>query len=149
MIRFRVLLALAMLGLPSVMPAAAQPVPEGIHRPGQGHPNLCDASAETVAALQAQLAARLPGLAGNERFVAYEDPQHMRVWTFTTAAHPAHPAVACRTVTEVNGSVQLGLQLYCHSTRENCDSLYREFEELNERVRRDLERAAGNASPTS
>lgn len=130
-------------------PASAQPVPEGIHTIGPDRPELCGMTAPTIAELHTRIAARLPGLPGNERFVAYEDARNMRVWTFTTAAHPAHPAVACRTVTEVNGQALLDLQIDCRSTRENCDALYREFEALSARMRRDLERAAGAEHPTT
>jgi hypothetical protein len=129
--------------------AKAQPVPEGIHSIREGQPNLCGETAPTIADLQSRLAARLPGLPGNERFVAYEDEPNMRVWTFTTSAHAAHPAVACRTVTDVNGHTNLDLKIDCRSTRENCDALYREFEALNARMLRELERAADNERPAS
>ena len=130
-------------------PAAAQPVPEGIHSIGEAQPTLCGMTAPTTAELHARLAARLPRLPGNERFTAYEDAQNMRVWTFTTPAHPAHPAVACRTVVDADGGARVDLQIDCRSTRENCDALYREFEALNARMLRELEQAADNDRPAS
>jgi phosphoribosylaminoimidazole carboxylase (NCAIR synthetase) len=71
----------------------------------------------------------------------------MRVWTFTTTAHAAHPSATCRTVADVHGQTTLDQQIDCRSTRENCDALYREFEELNARMRRELERAARAEHP--
>jgi hypothetical protein len=134
---------LAQLGAP---PAAAQPVPEGVHRPGTGQPTLCGSTAGTVAALQADIAGRLPPMAGNARYIAFENAPALRIWTFTTAVHPAHPAVACRTlIRRPDGGFEVGTEIYCFSTRENCDGVYREFEELNAQFRRELERT--NAPP--
>ncbi len=134
----RHVLALALLLTGAPAPAQAQPVPEGIHSLEEGPPNLCGTTAPDVPTLQAALAARLPPLPGNERYLAYEDAPNMRVWTFTTAAHPAHPAVACRSVGEENGRVGMRTEISCHSTRANCDALYREFEELNARTLREI-----------
>lgn len=130
--------AFALALLLSGAPAKAQPVPEGIHSLGEGPPDLCSTTAPDIPALEAALAARLPPLPGNERYVAYEDAPNMRIWTFTTAAHPAHPAVACRSVVEENGNVGTRTEIACHSTRANCDALYREFEELNARTMREM-----------
>ncbi|MEA3012688.1 MAG: hypothetical protein QOD42_1233 [Sphingomonadales bacterium] len=136
----------AMLAQIGAQPATAQPVPEGVHRPGTGRPTLCGSTARTVAALQAELAGRLPPLAGSDRYIAFEDAPNLRIWTFTTAAHPAHPAVACRTLIQrSDGGFEVGTEIYCFSGRENCDGVYREFEELNAQVRREMERV--NAPP--
>lgn len=113
---------------------AAQPVPEGIHSLAE-RAELCGMTAATVPELEARIAARLLPLPGNERFTAYEDRQNFRVWTFTTSAHDAHPAVACRTATaRPEGGSNLAMEISCFSTRENCDALYREFEALNART---------------
>lgn len=132
----RPVLALALLL--TAAPLQAQPVPEGIHSLEQGPPDLCGTTAPDIPALEAALAARLPSLPGNERYVAYEDAPNLRIWTFTTAAHPAHPAVACRSVVEENGNVATRTEISCHSTRASCDALYREFDELNARTMREL-----------
>ncbi len=133
--------ALALAVLLGGVPVPAQPVPEGIHEIDEGPPRLCGMTAATVPALEAALAGRLPPLPGNERYVAYEDAQNLRVWTFTTSAHPAHPAVACRGVAEEDGNVVAQMDIVCHSTRANCDALYREFEELNARMLREIGQA--------
>ena len=119
----------------AVLAAALAPehVPEGIHSLEKGEIEICGTKAGTVLALFDRMS-KLPPLPGNDRYVAFEDSRKRRVWTFTTAAHPAHPAVACRSVVEKDGSVLLGLEISCHSTREKCDALYREFEALNARI---------------
>jgi hypothetical protein len=116
----------------------AQPVPEGIRSPSGGRPSLCGMTAASISALEAELSRLLPALPGNDRFGRYEDRPNRRIWTFTTAAHPAHPAVACGTVATRDGMVGLDMQIFCLSTRETCDALHREFEELNAQVRRRL-----------
>lgn len=132
--KVRALVAVAVLAGSAAAGPAAQPVPEGIHSPGAERPSLCDTVAATVPALEAELSARLSPLPGNERFTAYADDANRRIWTFTTAAHPAHPAVACRAVRVQDGQVGLGTEIYCVSSRANCDALYREFEALNARA---------------
>jgi len=108
---------LAQLGAP---PAAAQPVPEGVHRPGIGRPTLCGSTAGTVAALQTEIAGRLPPLTGNDRYIAFEDAPNLRIWNFTTAVHPAHPAVACRTlVRRPDGGFEMGTEIYCFSSADS------------------------------
>jgi hypothetical protein len=120
--------------------AEAQPVPEGIHGTAGETPSLCGRSAATVGALLQQVSRDLPELPGTGRFVAFEDPAELRVWTFTTPAHPAHPTVACRSLTKgPDGSVYANLEIDCRATREKCDSLYREFEALDRKVRRELQ----------
>ena len=125
----RPVLALALLlgGTPSL----AQPVPEGTHRGTDGPPNLCGITAATVPALEAMMAAQFAPLPGNERYVSYEDPAHRRIWTFTTAAHPAHPAASCMTVVRRDGWISVNREISCPSTRASCDLLHREFEALD------------------
>ena len=114
------------------MSLSVQPVPEGIHREGNGRADLCGEEAATVADLHRQLVGRLEALPGNERYTALSDNVNLRIWTFTTDRHPAHPAVACRTVsTDEAGNVRLRMEIMCHNARERCDALYREFEALN------------------
>ena len=104
------IIAAALAVLTGSAAGAAQPVPEGIHSLAD-RAELCGMTADTVPELEARLATRLPVLPGNERFTAYEDRQNFRVWTFTTSAHAAHPAVACRTATaRPDGRTDLGME---------------------------------------
>ena len=123
-----------------ISPATAQPVPEGIHSDATGGPNMCGLATDSVGELQVQLVRRLQPLPGNDRYTALSDEQDARVWTFTTNRHPAHPAVACRTVRQgSDGRVSIDTQIHCQNTRERCDALYREFEELNAQMQGALE----------
>jgi hypothetical protein len=128
------------LALATPTPAAAEPVPDSIHSLGGPDDKICGLRSGDIPALEAQLARDLPREAGNERYRAYWDEAARRIWTFTTAVHPAHPAVACRTIGERDGAVYVDTEITCYSTRANCDALYREFEQLNAEMRRALAR---------
>jgi hypothetical protein len=125
----RPVLALALLlgGTPSL----AQPAAEGAHRGNDGPPNLCGITAATIPALEAMIAVQFSPLPGDERYISYEDPAHRRLWTFTTAAHPAHPAASCMTVVRRDGRIGVNREISCPSTRASCALLRREFEALD------------------
>jgi hypothetical protein len=136
------LFAAAALCLPSAV--IAQPVPEGIHREGDGRADLCGMRADNIASLRAQIVGRFPSAPGNDRYAAYYDEANSRFWNFTTEAHAAHPAAACRTLVQRDGQFFIEGEISCQSTRANCDALYREFEELNATMRRELQARTGN-----
>jgi hypothetical protein len=118
--------------------SAAQPGSEGARSQESSPSSLCGVPATDIPALEAELSRRLTELPGNDLFRRYEDPPNRRIWTFTTAAHPAHPTVACGTVVTRDGMVGIQMEISCYSTRENCDALHREFEELSAQLRRRL-----------
>ena len=141
----KVVVALAAAALASSQSSlSAQPVPEGIHREGDGRADLCGRRADSVAALQVQIAAQFPPAPGDDRYLAYYDEANSRFWNFTTEAHSAHPAAACRTLVQRDGSWFVEGEISCLNSRANCDALYREFEELNGAMRRALEARTEN-----
>jgi len=110
----------------------------GTHGAGSAQRSLCGLGVASIPALQQQIAASLPGTGGDERFVTYSDEPNMRNWSFTTAAHPAHPAAACRTLVQREGAWHVLTEIECHSSRVNCDALRREYEQLDAAMRRSL-----------
>lgn len=62
------------------------------------------------------------------------------LWSFTPEGHPAHPAVVKRTSFKKDGAVYLEMKVLCGATKESCDTLVREFQELNERIKEDMRR---------
>jgi hypothetical protein len=120
---------------------AVQPAPPAVPAPPDGdRPSLCGMTAANVSALEAELARTLPAPSRDARYVTYEDRANLRLWDFTAAAHPAHPAVACITVETRNGIVGVALAIHCAASREACDSMRGEFEQLAEEVRRSMHR---------
>lgn len=117
------------------------PVPEGIHRAGNGTANVCGLNAITVQELEQTVARQNSAevLSGTDEYRAYAFDQ--KVLTFTTDKNRAHPAVACRYVSKrPDGKVYVSTSISCFSSRENCDWLYREFEELNQQMQESVER---------
>src|SRR5882672_10657895 len=64
-----------------------------------------------------------------------EDRESASVWSFAPEKHPAYPAVVKRTTYEKDGKVYIGMQVKCGATKDACDALVREFQELNERLK--------------
>jgi hypothetical protein len=56
------------------------------------------------------------------------------LWSFSPSTYPAYPAVAKRTVHEKDGKVWIELAVECEATKEACDQMVREFQDLNERA---------------
>ena len=70
-----------------------------------------------------------------------EDRASMTVWSFTPPGHPAHPSAVRREVRQAkNGTVSIQQSGRCEAAKAACDKLNAEFVELNDRMRRQLER---------
>ena len=65
------------------------------------------------------------------------------VWSFTPQGHPAHPAAVKRTTYEEDGQVWIDMQVLCQAAKAPCDTLVREFQELNDRIRTSLQPGDG------
>lgn len=91
----------------------------------------------SVAAAYADLVGR-PGASvyAAGEFVVVTESSGLVVWTFTQPPHPAHPAVARRAIMERDGAFYVDMAILCEAARRPCDRLARDFEELNEQMRR-------------
>jgi len=69
--------------------------------------------------------------AGDQKFLAYESLDFSHIWTFTRLGHPAHPAVICRTLEAGDSGLEVTMEFVCAGERPACDTLYREFTDLN------------------
>lgn len=73
--------------------------------------------------------------------VVTDDPESATtkaVWSFTPEAHPAHPAVIKRTVYEEKGAVWMRTGIICGGSKDECDKLVRQFNELNQRAQESM-----------
>jgi hypothetical protein len=67
------------------------------------------------------------------------------IWSFAPAGHYAYPAAVRRAlVIRPGGNLFVEMRALCEAQKEPCDKLIREFEELNERMRRSLQQRAGS-----
>ena len=63
------------------------------------------------------------------------------VWSFTPPGHYAYPAVVRREVKQRDGGeVYIDMVALCQAAKEPCDRLIREFQELNEQMRANIQR---------
>jgi len=91
-------------------------------------------------------AAALDGLHSNPEvkftlqagWIVADDEAAKTIWSFTPAGDPAYPAVVKRQIVPVAGGFGMKMSVLCHSTKQACDNLVREFEQLNERMKASL-----------
>jgi hypothetical protein len=62
------------------------------------------------------------------------------VWSFTPADHYAHPAVVRRAlIVRPSGELFVEMRALCQLSKDACDRLIFEFQELNERMRQSVQ----------
>jgi hypothetical protein len=136
--RFLAALILALVASQMVTAGAAQLVPEGVHSEGNGKAEVCGLTAPSVSELEHAIRARsdVERLDVTADYVAYATSSDgMRVLTFTMPSNRAHPAVACRQIVDdVAGGSTIQTSIACFNSRENCDWLYGQFDELTKRT---------------
>lgn len=122
--------------------AGAQIVPEGIHSFAEGPSDLCGVvgndALDIISRLRASSDHRQVAL-DSDRFELFVGPDDLDQWVVTRATEPAHPAVTCRDISQdAAGNWVQSREMRCDSTREACDRLFLEFQELDERLAREL-----------
>ena len=135
------LAAIILFGSPSR--ASAQLVPEGIHQEARGPAELCGLTAPDALQFM-ELLRTSPEVQSipieSDRFELFAADDHMKQWVITRPSEPAHPAVTCRHAFEgPDGSWYQTRSMRCDASREACDRLFIEFQELDERLRQSLE----------
>lgn len=74
-------------------------------------------------------------------WVIVSDPNSDSQWSFTPNGHYANPAVVRRAIkTAANGEVAFEMTGLCEATKENCDRLMKEFEQMNTQSRNVIRR---------
>jgi hypothetical protein len=98
----------------------------------------------TVAAALEGLKAR-PGVSVTttkpDGWIIATEPTTKALWSFTPEGHYAYPAVVRREVKQrEGGEVYVEMIALCQAAKEPCDRLIREFQELNDRIRANMQR---------
>jgi hypothetical protein len=70
------------------------------------------------------------------------DQQAGAFWSFAPADHAAFPAVVKRTIHENEGKVSVAIAMLCEGPVAACADLKRKFDDLDERMRADLQKQA-------
>ena len=61
-------------------------------------------------------------------------------WSFTPSDNAAYPAVVRRNIHEKDGVVSVSMSMLCEAQKSACDELSHQFDDINERMRADLQR---------
>jgi hypothetical protein len=92
----------------------------------------------------------MPGVTINvtkpDGWIIADDRSTDTLWSFTPAGHYAHPAVIKRIIKQDSTGVFIEMSALCENTKPNCDQLVREFEQLNQRIRENVQRKLGGHS---
>lgn len=65
-----------------------------------------------------------------------DDGTTITMWSFAPETHPAHPAVAKRVFYEDQSAWYVKMSILCEAHKEPCDQFARDFENLNEEMRK-------------
>ena len=66
------------------------------------------------------------------------------LWTFTSSIHEAHPSAVKRIMYQEDGAWRLEMRVLCEAEQPACDELVAEFQNLNDSMRRNIERLKQN-----
>jgi hypothetical protein len=78
-----------------------------------------------------------PGVTIREQndWIVLSDTAEHTIWSITSDRHAAHPTVVKRAFVERDGGVNVAMTILCGSSKETCDRVVRQFQELNDNVR--------------
>lgn len=99
------------------------------------------ASYPTAAAALASLRAK-PGVKTSVRsgWTVIEDAATLSLWSFPPTGHPAYPAAIQRRVVQEGSEIVIRMNVLCEASKAACDALVADFEVLNGRVRKEMQR---------
>jgi hypothetical protein len=99
------------------------------------------ASYPTAAAALESLRAK-PGVKTSVQsgWTVIEDGATPSLWSFPPKGHPAYPAAIQRRVVQEGSEVVIRMNVLCEASKAACDALVADFEGLNGRVRKEMQR---------
>jgi hypothetical protein len=71
-------------------------------------------------------------------WVIVDDNTNKALWSFAPIEHPSYPSVVRRAVVERDGQVGITTQVRCAAKKSICDSLVKDFMELNQKVKNEI-----------
>lgn len=123
-----------------MLPFVAACVADGptASRKVHGPLTICGLTGDSPEDLLRQVRA-MPGskrIGETDRFFGYVVGSGKVTFTFTKPADPAHPAVACRTISQKpDGSLSVSTHLICGASKSACDKLRGEFAEIDQQMK--------------
>lgn len=74
--------------------------------------------------------------------ITLPEPEY-ELWSFTPPGHYAYPAAVRRAIKQADGRVYVEMSALCEADKAPCDRLVREFQQLNQKMREDIQRSTG------
>lgn len=66
------------------------------------------------------------------------------LWSFAPQGYPAYPAAVERIIYRKNDQILIAMKVLCESTKAACDELTQNFEAMNNQIKAELRKRAGN-----
>lgn len=63
-----------------------------------------------------------------------EDKSEKAIWTIAEPGNPAYPTAVKRYLISEGGSMHLEMKVLCGASKEACDNMVRQFQQLNSNV---------------
>lgn len=73
--------------------------------------------------------------------IAYEPASHV-IWSFAPEKHPSYPSMVRRQIVAEDGTVFVKMDVKCRASKDVCDDLVRDFNQLNENMRLSIQAGA-------
>jgi hypothetical protein len=70
-----------------------------------------------------------------------DDPSEQTIWSFTPPGHPAYPAAVRRQIVKGDSGFSLKMSILCQAAKQPCDKLVADFQELNNKMRENINRS--------
>lgn len=72
-------------------------------------------------------------------WIVLNDKDDNTIWSITTDAHPAHPTAVKRAFVERDGGVYVEMGVLCGASKDVCDHVVMQFQEIDDKLRRSFE----------
>jgi hypothetical protein len=74
----------------------------------------------------------------SDGWVIVNDKTNNALWSFAPIEHLSYPSVVRRAVADRNGQVAIITQVRCAAKKSICDSLVKDFMDLNQKVKNEV-----------
>jgi len=101
-----------------------------------------DTASYPTAAAALELLRAKPGVKTSVQsgWTVIEDAATLSLWSFPPKGHPAYPAAIRRRAAQEGNEVVIRMNVLCEASKAACDALVADFEALNGRVRKEMQR---------
>jgi hypothetical protein len=70
-----------------------------------------------------------------------DDPSDQTIWSFAPPGYPAYPAAVRRQIVKGSDGISVKTSILCQGAKQPCDKLAADFQELNKKMRENINRS--------